>query len=98
MAEDLKDTSVFNVISFSVVTIAYVITVIVKSIAWWDLIISVNIILSTPFIFSGIVCLKRFERIKHNKELVRNLTYLNRFGLFVLILNICLLAIVLGFD
>ncbi|QHI36297.1 hypothetical protein IMCC3317_16570 [Kordia antarctica] len=67
MRETIKYLSLINVIGLSIVSISLFLFILIKPFAWDELLIGLNLLISIPFIVSGIITLKNIENPNERK-------------------------------
>jgi hypothetical protein len=67
MRKTIKYLSLINIIGISIVSISLIIFIFIKPFVWSELLIAVNLLISIPFIISGIVTLRNIENPNERK-------------------------------
>ncbi|MFK8060580.1 MAG: hypothetical protein AB8B78_10865 [Polaribacter sp.] len=70
MKKTIKYLSLINVLGFSLVSIILILSILIKPFAWSEFLIALNLLISIPFIISGVIILKNIKN--PNKQQVQN--------------------------
>lgn len=71
MKKTIKYLSLINVIGFLTTSIALMLFVLIKPLAWGEILVGLNLFLSVPFVVAGIVILKNYKN--PNKQKIQNI-------------------------
>jgi hypothetical protein len=67
MRKTIKYLSLINIIGTSIVSTSLILFILIKPFVWSELIIALNLLLSIPFIISGILTLRNIETPNESK-------------------------------
>ena len=70
MKKNIRILSLINVIGISIVSVSLILFILIKPFVWSELLIAINLLISIPFIASGIVILRKIEN--PNEEKIQN--------------------------
>jgi hypothetical protein len=67
MRKTIKYLSLINIVGITVVSATLILSILIKPFAWSELLIALNLLISIPFIISGIVTLKNIKNPNERK-------------------------------